>query len=67
MLPLVGCNHNGLRFEIPVGSYPISLCAAIIVELLIVVPFSFLLECFPTCWLIRLYIGVNVIPNARLG
>jgi len=67
MLPLVGCNHNGLRAEILVDGYPIGLRAAIIVELLIVVPFLFLVDGFPNCWLIRLHIGVNVISNARLG
>jgi len=67
MLPLVGCNHNGLRAEILVVSYPISLRAAIIVELLIVFPFLFLVDVFPNCWLIRLDIGVNVISNARSG
>jgi len=67
MLSLIGCNHNGLRFEISVDGYPIGFCAAIIVELLIVLPFLFLVEYFPTCWLIRLHIGVNLIPNARLG
>jgi len=52
MLPLIGCNHNGLRFKIPVDSYPIGLCTANIIELLIAVLFLFLVERFPTCWLI---------------
>jgi len=67
MLPLVGCNQNSLRAEILVDRYPIGLRAANVVELLIVVPFLFLVDGFPTCWLIRLHIGVYVFPNARLG
>jgi len=49
MLPLVGCNHNRLPAEILVDSYPISLRATIIVELLIVFQFLLLVYGFPNC------------------